>query len=170
MDVNLNGNPGTGNTFMEIHIQHVDNFYSIIPAKDDNGTHAETQPAESYTSPTGDTAPLRNEILAYVNRLRAFLSDEWKGKYQQIWEDILDLKAMSASAYNPGKQQGTNFNRSLIANVIHYLHDLGVYGTAYNAARFAEYLEGDKDHSVRSALGKNPSSDIVSRLNRYFEL
>lgn len=43
------------------------------------------------------------------------------------------------------------------------------YGSNYNASHFAVLLEGNKDHSVRSALGGNPSADIVSRLNRYFE-
>ena len=168
MDINLNGNPGTGNTFMEIHIQHVDNFYSIAPPNNNNGTRTETQ--ATVFRPASDTALLRSEILAYVSHLRTFLADGWKGKYQQIWEDILDLDAVSASVYIPGKQQGTNFNRSLVANIIHYLDGRGAYGTGYNAARFAECLEGDRDHSVRSALGKDPADDIVSRLNSYFEL
>lgn len=70
--------------------------------------------------------------------------------------------------FNPGKQQDTNFNRNLVANIIHYLDGRGVYKDNYNAALFAQILEGDKDHSVRSALGKYPSEDIVSRLNRHF--
>ena len=166
MDINITGNPGTGNTFMEIHIQRVDHFHTASPGpiNNDKGTRTEQQ-----SSPPSDLALLRSDILAYVNRLRTCLADDWKSTYQKTWEDILDMKAVSAVVYTPGKQQGTNFNRSLVANIIHYLHGRGAYDGSYNAARFAEYLEGDKDHSVRSALGRAPSPDVLSRLDRYFD-
>ena len=175
MTIEIKGNPGTGNTFMEIHIEYVANFHmAAIPVAsmnniNNNGTHARPQGVEPPVNTAAhDTVLLRSEILAYINRLRSCLADEWKSSYQKIWDDILDTQVVSLSVYNPGKQRGTNFNRNLVANIIHYLNGKGAYGNSYNAARFAEFLEGDKDHSVRSALGKDPSNDIVSSLDRYF--
>ena len=43
MKINIKSNPDTGKTSREIHIRHVDNFYSITPAKDDNETCPETE-------------------------------------------------------------------------------------------------------------------------------
>ena len=174
MKIDIQGNPGTGNTFMEIHIEHVENFHTAVP---DNGngspinkdTRARHPRQPVQQRPTEDIADLRAEILEYVNRLRTFLADQWKGSYRQTWESILDIEIVSMSVYIPGKQRATNFNRSLVANIIHYLHGRGAYGDNYNAARFAEFLEGDKDHSVRGALGRDPSDEIVSRLDRHFE-
>ena len=163
MEINIKGDPGTGNTFMEINIEHVENLYTTVPVNKDNDTRARTQAAPE------DVTPLRGEILGYVNRLRTFLADDWKHRYRQTWEDILDLEAVAAEVYNPGKQQKTNFNRTLVANIIHYLSGRGAYAGNYNAALFARILEGSKEHPGRSALGKDPATNIVSRLNRYFE-
>ena len=171
MEINIKGNPGTGNTFMEINIKHVDNFYTTAPAFTDNnnGAHVSRQDAGPRSAVPKDTAQLRGEILNYVSRLRSCLSDDWKSSYLRTWGDILDIEAVSLSVYNPGKQQKTNFNRTLVANIVHYLHGKGAYVGNYNAAQFAHLLEGSKDHPVRSALGKDPSADIVSRLDRHFE-
>ena len=171
MDIKIKGNPGTGNTFMEINIHHVDNLYTTAPVPSDNkdGTHAGRQGAAAQAAPPEDTALLRREILDYVSRLCTYLADGWKSSYRRTWEDILDIGVVSAAVYNPGKQQKTNFNRTLVANIIHYLQGKGAYAGNYNAALFALILEGSKDHPVRGALGKDPDAGIVSRLNRHFE-
>ena len=171
MSIEIKGDPGTGNTFMEINIHHVGNFCPAATSVINNnyGTRTRQQDAVSPLEVMGNTGLLRTEILSYVDRLRVHLSDEWKGTYRKIWEDILDIEVVSVSVYRPGKQHGTNFNRNLVANIIHYLYGQGAYLGDYNAAHCAEYLDGNKEHSIRSALGKDPSSDIVSRLNRYFD-
>lgn len=116
-----------------------------------------------------DKTAIRSEILSYANRVRPYLTDEWKSRYTKTWEEILDLDIINQSIYTPGKQQGTNFNRNLVANIIHFLDSQEAYRENYNASTMAIALEGDKDHSVRGALGKDPNPAIVSRLNRYFE-
>ena len=169
MKIDVMGNPGTGNTFMEIHIEHVENFHTSVPCNNtNNDTRARHSRQPVQQCPSEDIADLRVEILEYANRLRTFLADEWKGRYRKTWESILDMEVVAKSVYTPGKQQGTNFNRSLVANIIHYLQGKGAYGENYNAARFAEQLEGEREHSVRSALGKDPSDEIVSCLDRHF--
>ena len=149
----LNTNPTTVNTTI---------IYGSQP-EETNAKASEPKPQDPV-----ETAPIRDEILLYVSCLRTKLAEEWKSRYQKVWADILDLEAVSSKVYDPGKQQGTNFNRNLVANIVHYLNGKGAFNE-YNAAKFAFLLEGTSDHSVRAALGSNPNPDIVSRLDRYFE-
>ena len=107
--------------------------------------------------------------MEYVSKLVTELSDEWTQKYLKVWDGILDLNIVVAKVYDPGKQQGTVFNRNLVANIIFYLGQKGAFKSPYNASRMARLLEGDPDSSVRAALGKCPEEKIVSRLNRFFE-
>jgi hypothetical protein len=171
MEIKIEGNPGTGNTFQEINIQHVENYNPNATTVTNNyfGTRAKSVPSETNSPDPVETAPIRDEILLYVSRLRTRLADEWKSRYQQVWADIIDLPVVAASVYNPGKQQGTNFNRNLVANIIHFLGSKGAFNE-YNAAQFALLLEDSSDHSVRSALGSDPVDEIIkSRLVRYFQ-
>lgn len=118
-----------------------------------------------------DITPIRREILNYVSRVAPMLADEWKNRYIRMWEEILDLKVVAASVYNHGKQQDTNFNRNLVANIIYYLVKRGCFGDEkkYNASQFAVDLGHDKEESVRASLRCLPPKEIVSRLDRYFE-
>ena len=116
-----------------------------------------------------DTPLLKKSILEYVSNLITELSDGWTQKYLKVWGDILNLDIVAAKVYDPGKQQGTVFNRNLVANIIYYLGQKGAFKSPYNASQMARLLEGDPDCSVRAALGKHPDKKIVSRLNRYFE-
>ena len=116
-----------------------------------------------------DTPLLKNCILEYVSNLITELSDDWTHQYKKVWDEILDLDIVAAKVYDPGKQQGTVFNRNLVANIIYYLGQKGAFKSPYNASRMARLLAGDPDSSVRAALGKYPDDKIVSRLNRYFE-
>lgn len=188
MQIKIEGNPGTGNSFTEVNIQHVENYNPNATTVTNNyyGTCKHQDEGKKLKDKTQDCVqstlldsmkepeeniditPIRTEILNYVSRVRPLLADEWKNRYMKMWEDILGLNVVENVVYQSGKQQGTNFNRNLVANIIHYLNGKGIYRD-YNATQFAERLEGDKDHSVRGALGNNPAPEIVSRLNRYFE-
>lgn len=112
---------------------------------------------------------IRTEILAYVSKLRPFLNDDWKSRYQKIWEELLSLDIIDSSVYVIGRQKDTNFNRNLVANIIHFLDSQKAYKNDYSASAMAIALEGTAEHSVRGALGKDPSAAITSRLKRYFE-
>ena len=134
------------------------------------GDTAESTPkARPVGKVENNTPEVREEILSYVGRLRVYVSDDWKTRYTRMWEDILALDVVASEVYNPGKQQGTDFNRNLVANIIHYLRDKGVYKSNLSVSDLAVGLEGDANHSVRGALGKAPEESIESRLNRYFE-
>lgn len=174
MEINIKGNPGTGNSFTEIKIEHADsvnpNATTVSVIHNHYGSEKMTTSRQQPKDVDNiDTTPIRTEILNYVSCLRPLLKEEWKSCYMKLWEGILDLDIIEEQIYHPGKQQGTNFNRSLVANIIHYLGSKGINKDDYNATTVTVALEGDKDHTVRNSLGKDPAPDIISRLNRFFE-
>lgn len=85
-------------------------------------------------------------------------------------EDILDLPEVSCKVYRPGKQWGTNFNRDLLANILYHLRARKIYAVVYrdnyNGAKMAEYLEGDKEHSVKHALRDEPPVDVREAIDK----
>lgn len=173
MEIKIEGNPGTGNTFQEIKIQHVENFNPNATTVTVNHNHYGDKNAKlttHHSQPSEiDITPIRTEILNYVSCLRPLLKDEWKSNYMKLWEDILNLDVIADAVYNAGKQQDTNFNRALVANIIHYLGGRNIFKDAYSPTAMVMALEGDKDHTVRGPLAKDPSDNIVSRLDRFLE-
>jgi len=172
MDVKIEGNPGTGNTFQEIHIGTVQNYnpnattvvnYNGVRAPDEASAKKKAEPKTvkaMLERDQIDTTPIRTEILNYVSCLRPHVQKEKQAHYMQLWDKILSLEVVESEVYDPGKQQGTNFNRNLVANIIHFLDYFDFYAEVYNAAAFTFALEADKDHSVRAALTKDPSEAV----------
>ena len=174
MHLIIEGDPGTGNTYQEINIQHVENYNpAATTVINYYGTRApgKKTSSTSTTNEAIDVAPIRQEILNYVSRLRTFLVDSQKSGYMKLWGEILDLDIIAGQVYNVGKQQGTNFNRSLVANIIYYLVKKGYFGdkNSYNSSLFAVALEGSAERSVRAELRMLPADDITSRLDRVLE-
>lgn len=172
MDIDIKGNPGTGNTYTEVKIQNVESYNPNATSVTVNHNYYGDKKSQAKVKDEDDnidTTPIRTEILNYVSCIRPHLKDEWKNRYMKLWEGILDLDVIAAVIYTPGKQKGTNFNRGLVANIIHYLGSRHLFKGAYSPTTMAIALEGDKDHTVRGALSKAPSADIVSRLDRFFE-
>ena len=62
-------------------------------------------------------AGLRQSVMEYVNRLMPVVASDYKEDYSKIWLDILEEEAVSSVIYNRGKQQGTLFNRNLVAQI-----------------------------------------------------
>ena len=103
----------------------------------------------------------KKSILEYVMRLHPLhVRQEWREKYQALWEEILELPAVSATIYNKGKQQGTTFNRNLVANILHLMAEKKVLAFTANATKMAEMLEGDTNASVRAKLGEMPPKEM----------
>ena len=63
-------------------------------------------------------APASKEtIMEYVGRLRPVVREQYRDRYDQIWEGILEISQVKAVIYKRGKQQNTTQNqgdRSLI--------------------------------------------------------
>lgn len=187
----IEGNPGTGNTFIKIgtaynvnpNAKEVKNTF-IIGANEGKDAIAEAtgqthhcgldpqSPIDRLREPEEniDCTPIRTEILNYVSRVRPKLIDDAKSDYMKVWEDILDLREVEALVYKPGKQKGTNFNRDLVANILYYLRHWKIYSEIYkqdyNGAALAEALEQDKDHSVKHALRDDPPQEIRDAIDR----
>lgn len=181
MKVEVKGKPGTGNTFQEINIKYVKNYNpNLTTIKNYYGTRGDEtkrydNKRQGKKSPldSRELHPIRKQILSYVSLLSGQVADKWKHNYMKLWNGILDLDAVSAKVYEPGKQQKTNFNRNLVANIIYLLGSDGrikdpVYAV-YNASLFTELLEGDKDHPVRAELRKSPPENLCSRIEKYIE-
>ena len=178
MDIKIEGNPGTGNTFQEVHIGTVQNYNpNATTVINYNGTCGEGEVAKpKKTPPTTiksmleqdliDTMPIRKEILNYVSCIRPFVKDEFKDKYMQMWDDILNLSVVEERIYNPGKQQNTNFNRKLVAEILHFLDSKKIYKAPFNAKAMTEALEHDWEHSVRRDLAFDPSDDIKDAITQ----
>lgn len=188
MKVEIDGNPGTGNTFNEnnYHIStvehlnpnattvitkhyHINGSLSAIQEAALDAAAEKAEQRKQQDTPTIDIQPIKQEILTWVSRLRPLLNDDWKKHYMKDWETILELSEIKEKVYDCGKQQHTNFNRYLICNIIYYLDSCGAYyAEEYRASAMCEALGLDKESSLRKQLGKNPPEDVVKRLRRYF--
>ena len=191
----IEGNPGSGNTFIKIgtaynvnpNAKEVKNTFIIGNGKDAAAAIKEAMSLtpdvktetrnlkpglDRFKEPEEniDITPIRTEILNYVSCVRPLLTDEAKSTFMKMWEDILDLPAVTNKVYKPGKQWGTNFHRDLVANILYYLRNRKIYAVVYkdnyNGAAMTEALEGDKDHSVKHALRNDPPKDVREAIDK----
>ena len=200
MDIKIEGNPGTGNKFLEIkqevHIGVVhqynqattmNNYYGSAwdpleekelekGIKDDVTDDPElsdpnAERIEQLEEPEEeiDRASIRAEILQYVSRVRPLVHPDKRDRYMKMWEGILELDAVRPFVYKTGKQKQTNFNRKLVANILHHLDTRRIYKDPYKASFLAVVLEGEYESSVRGELGKYPSERICAEINDYLE-
>lgn len=159
MDLNIIGDPGTGNTFQEIHINNVETYAPNATTIVNNhyGDKKRGIPASEVQHSDTDIRLRQTEILQYVMRLKPYVAKEWQGRYESTWRAILALPEVAPSVYEPGRQRDTTFNRNLVANIIYIMCHVGVI-TEKNASTLTQALEGDKDHSVRAQLGRYPDN------------
>lgn len=171
----MHGDAGEGNTIVNMNIEKA---YNVNPtAKVVNNTFyigtREDASAVIEEAMGGGTAnditPIRTEILNYVSCIRPLVAPDKKDKYMKMWEGILELDAVKPFVYKTGKQKETNFNRKLIANIIHHLDSRKMYAEPYKASDFAKALEGDSEKSVRGELGKFPSDHVCAEIDKYLE-
>ena len=121
MDINITGNPGTGNTFQEIHIGTVQNYNPNATIVINNNYGDKQKPVSPSDKAMGDAEKeqCKAEIMDYVAHLKPYISKEWKNRYETLWRSILAIPEVDAVVYKPGKQKNTTFNRNLIANIIY---------------------------------------------------
>ena len=164
------GRPLTIFNIREVHqlnpnATHVTNHYygdQFVPKEAQRNEPSALVPENATRNPQLS----KKSILEYVMRLHPMhVRQEWREKYQALWEEILELPAVSATIYNKGKQQGTTFNRNLVANILHLMAERRVL-TITNATKLAEMLEGDANASVRAQLGVMPPKDIESSVGK----
>lgn len=167
MEINIKGDPGQGNTFQDIHIEHVDNFNPNATTVINNyyDDKQKSVPAAEKVLQDAEREKRKADIMQYVAKLAQYVSKDWKNRYETLWKNILALPEVEAEVYEPGKQKGTTFNRNLIANIICMMVRAEVF-TTDNATHLTNALEGDKEHSVRNQLREYPQNDgIKEKIN-----
>ena len=162
MDINIKGNPGTGNTFQEINIGTVQNYNpnatTVINNNYGDKPKATSSPDNNKTD--AEREHLKSEIMTYVSRIKQYVANEWKNRYETTWRSVLDIPEVKSIVFSPGKQKDTLFNRNLVANIIYIMCNAGFY-TDTNATALTIALEGDKEHSVRGQLAKEPADELL---------
>ena len=173
MDIKIEGDPGTHNVFQEVKIgsvQHYNYNPNLTTVINYNGKTPYVSSSKATEQMLGQNVINKEatckEVLNYVSCSRPFVRDGWKDRYMQLWEDILSLKEVDDRLYDMGKQQGTNFNRKLVAAILHFLDSQKVYRDPFNAKAMAVALEGDWEHSVRRELAGELPDDIKAAIKQ----
>ena len=162
MDIDIQGDPGTGNTFTEIHIDNVETFAPNATTVVNNhyGDGRKPRVSSDATLEGAESVQRSAEIMQYVSRLRQYVAPEWSNRYDASWQAILCLPEVLSAVSNPGKQKDTTFNRNLVANIIYIMCEKGII-VETNATTLAKALEGDKDHPVRAQLRTRPEESLI---------
>lgn len=153
-------NPGSGNTYNEWNIQHVENLNPNATAVTTVHNHYGEEKVASggrKKMDDGQKQAIRDEILEYVGQLTGNVKQDWKARYSTLWQKILDIPAVEAAIYDYGRQQNTNFNKYVVGNIIHMLMGKVLEG---NATNLCELLEGKAGHQIRQEMGMEPAEDI----------
>lgn len=198
MKVEIEGNPGTGNSYTEntYNINKVEtlapNATTVVnkhyhfgdgvsgakfqaPSEEDDlkPETLDLKPAQSRKKAKElvDTETVREEILTWVSKVRPLLDDAWKADFPMIWEDILNMQEVKEKVYDWGKQKNTNFNQYLVGNILYFMfEDCGAWSEneEYNASAVCMKLIGTTEHQLRKELAKYPPEEIKNRLYKYF--
>jgi hypothetical protein len=115
---------------------------------------------------------LKQSVMDYVTKLMPVVAAEYKEVYQKMWLEILEKDAISKIVYERGRQQGTLFNRNLVAQISHMMLTDGIIINGTTPVGMAELLEPQKgkNHPVRGALGMPPEDKQVKKaVNEVFE-
>ena len=138
---------------------------------ENNGTmtYNDHRGAEERKKDDACTPAAKEAIMEYVGRLRPVVREQYRDRYDEIWEGILEISQVKAVIYNKGKQQDTTFNRNLLAKIIHQVDIL--YIPTANSYLLASHLEPEKgsDHPVRQKLGEMPDKEIKNAVEDYIK-
>lgn len=130
----------------------------------DKNTTKKSQPSAESEDPVQEALrkqSVKEAVLQYVMKTMDFVADQWSDKYMLFWERLFLVPDFEARIYNPGRQQNTVFNRSLVGNVMGFLCSRGVYLKKVTNKSLTKALEGDSDASIRQAMGKLPGSQQI---------
>lgn len=104
-----------------------------------------------------DVEQATKAAMEYVGRLKDMVTPAWEERYMDMFKRIFALPQVRVNIALVGKQQGTTFNRNLVASFVQMmLLENEIFVPTANPSRMAEKLEHNKDHSVKAALGAVP--------------
>jgi|GEM_PF-825364 hypothetical protein len=176
MKIEITGNPGTGNTFSEVHIGYVNNYnpnattvvQNYYDGKQPDAGNPPREVAESNqhnakSQPLSEEqrSQLRKQIKDYVNQLSPnYVTADWRDRYDQLWDAIIDLPEVSAKIYDHGHQDWP-FNGYLIAHIMHLLREKGIIKQEKDATLARALEEKGVDSSIRRQLSYTiPDKDM----------
>lgn len=169
MDINIKGDPGTGNTFISVQVnkggtyQHLPNVTEV-----NNTTNIYGDCKKKASAPADDKEKqiIKSEILDYVGQLKEYVHPDWTNKYDTLWVSILAIPEVDEAIYKKGSQKNTTFNRQLVGNIIHVLIPKVISET--NRTKLCKTLEG-KEHDIRKQMSLNPSEEIIKAVKELIE-
>lgn len=119
--------------------------------------HEAEKPARHADKDERDVEAATRAAMEYVGRLHEMVTPAWASRYMDLFKQIFALPQVRVNIAVVGKQQGTSFNRNMVANVVQMmLQEQDIFLPTANPSRMAEKLEHNKDHSVKAALGAVP--------------
>lgn len=119
--------------------------------------HEAEKPARHADKDECDVEAATRAAMEYVGRLHEMVTPAWASRYMDLFKQIFALPQVRVNIAVVGKQQGTSFNRNMVANVVQMmLQEQDIFLPTANPSRMAEKLEHNKDHSVKAALGAVP--------------
>lgn len=191
MEIKIEGNPGTGNTYVETKIGHIENNFpavtevTIIQGHDGKkiitkGGEDGSDQSSSAANPefADNTQALRDakrqDIIKYVSRTLPLVNYLWKDKYMSLWYDILDIPEVDAVIYKKGHQQHTSFNRKEVLHIICYLGKhaaggIGIFADRYVASAVALQLNDGCEKTTRPELGFKPTFPIQKAIDKLMD-
>lgn len=160
MDINIKGNPGTGNTYVAVENGGVYNNNPNATSVT-NITYNYNGNSTQHDAAIDDEEKKmrKSELLKYVGKLKPLLKEEWKSKYDKLWLDILELPEVDSKIYNKGKQQNTIFNRNLVGNIIGIMKS-DIFPKNITVSALTKTLEGSDEHSIRAQIGQKAPKEI----------
>lgn len=156
-------NPGTGNTYVSVENGGVyNNNPNATTVTNTTNIYMDGKKAQTMLLDDTEKQMRKNALLEYVGKLKDYASVDWKGRYDKLWLDILEIPEVDAEIYDKGQQKDTIFNRNLVGNIIHVL--IGKVIAETNVTTLAKALEGKGTGSVRGQMGNKPSAEIEKAL------
>lgn len=122
------------------------------------------KPAKQRSKEEADVEQATRAAMEYVGRLKDMVTPAWEERYMELFKRIFALPQVRLNIGIIGKQQGTTFNRNLVANFVQImLQEHDIFEPSANPSRMAEKLENNKDHSVKVALGAVPEDKQLKK-------
>lgn len=173
MELKIDGNPGTGNSFTQVVIQ-AGGVYNNNP----NATAVTNttiiygdgkEQAGGSCMDDREKQILKTAILEFVGKLKPKVAAEWTNKYDTLWVSILAIPEVDAVVYDKGQQKNTLFNRSLVGGIVKVLLDNKVFVQTASPTDLAPLIGKDGSESFRKEMGKYPSVEIRNAITGLVE-
>lgn len=173
MDINIKGDPGTGNSFTEIKIENggiYQNLPNVTTVNNTTNIYGDGKAAARTGGDIDDKEKqiLKTAILQFVGKLKEKVTKEWLDDYDTLWVSVLAIPEVDAAIYKKGNQQNIHFNRQLVGSIVRVMLDKGVFVSTTNPTELAPLI-GVGSGSFRKEMGKYPSDEIVKAVKELIE-